>query len=216
MEWDDLDYWQSGEWQVIEEKLDDLDKEGVLYNPDRANLFAALDAIKFDRVKVAIIGQDPYPDSKYATGIAFSIPRKCKTFPPTLLNILNEYSEDLHYPFPRVGDLTPWCERGVLLWNSFPTCQSGRPASHRWLEWEYLTKEIVEKLNHTGVVFVLMGVLAQNYRKYIDDRSEVIETSHPSPLSNTKGKHPFSGSRLFTTINTKLNALGESPIDWKL
>lgn len=213
MPWSSLNYWKSGEWQVIMEKLNDLKKKKVLYCPSRANLFAALSAIPMEKVRVAIIGQDPYPNPGHATGIAFSIPSEVKEFPPTLVNFLKEYQDDLHYPAPRCGDLRRLCNNGVLLWNAIPSCLAGVPGSHRWTEWEYLTKEIVEKLNERNVVFLLLGRIARSLVCYTDNRSRVIETSHPSPLGV---KHGFVGSRIFSRANAALVELGKEPIDWRL
>src|SRR3990167_9104952 len=94
--WEDLNFWRSGEWQVIEERLDTLDKDRIIYTPKREDMFNALDATPFEKVKVVILGQDPYPDPKLATGLAFSIPKNVKKFPPTLENIFHEYYNDLN------------------------------------------------------------------------------------------------------------------------
>src|ERR1700730_19098181 len=112
MSWDELEFWRSPQWAGIQEKLDALDQSGIPYNPDRVNLFTALDTTSLDSVKVAIIGQDPYPQSKFCTGIAFSIPIGMKTWPATLVSIFEVYQKDLHYPIPTSGDLTKWCEQG--------------------------------------------------------------------------------------------------------
>jgi len=140
-----LDYWQSGEWQVCNERLKDMEKTGVTYNPARAQLFAALRATSDRDVRVVIIGQDPYPDGRFATGFAFSIPETFtrENFPPTLNVIFKEYVSDLGYSFPHTGDLSRWTAQGVLLWNAIPTCQSGRSLSHDWEEYSFLTKEII-------------------------------------------------------------------------
>ena len=230
-EWDDLEFWRTGEWQVIQERLDECDQKGIEYCPARENLFAAFDATPFEKVKVAIIGQDPYPDPKYATGIAFSIPKNLKKFPPTLENIFDEYDHDLNayrrgetwnikdsgekaYPNPRSGSLTSWAVQGVLLFNSIPTCFSGSPASHRtWWEWIELSREVVQQLSarREGIVFVFWGGLAQKYEQYVDTNKHfVIRSPHPSPLSANRG---FFGSRPFTTANGYLK---ERAIDWKL
>lgn len=211
----DLAYFQTGEWQVIEERLDEQDEKLVQYNPARADLFNGLRAVPFDQVRVCIMGQDPYPKRMHATGVAFSIPRRLTSedFPPTLVNIFNEYQSDLHYPAPKTGDLTPWVKQGVLLWNVYPSCQTGKPASHHWNEWTYLTKEIVEKLDAKGnVVFVLLGAISRAYSSYITV-CPCITTSHPSPLGVRSG---FIGSRIFTGVNQSLCSLKQTPIDWRL
>ena len=214
MTWDELDYWKSGEWQVVQEKLDGLDKQGRLYLPQRQHIFRALDATPMASVRVAIIGQDPYPSLRHATGIAFSIPKGESDYPPTLRNIYSEYCSDLHYPYPSSGSLEKWVKQGVLLWNAIPTCNVGESASHHWDEWTFLTKEIVERLDQqdTPVVFILLGNYARNYSRYIRE-SDVIEASHPSPLG---AKWSFFGSRIFSTANGKLVEAGVEPINWRL
>lgn len=219
--WEDMDFWQSGEWQVIQERLDDLDKEAKklgtqVYNPKKEDLFAALDAVEFSKVRVCIVGQDPYPKSKHATGIAFSIPKGKGPFPPTLTTIFQEYQDDLHLPSPEHGDLTAWCKQGVLLWNSTPSCLVGQPGSHSdWTEWTYLTSEIIQRLNNdTCPVFVFIGSRARAYSRYVFD-SEVIEVGHPSPMGRF-ATTPFLGSRVFTKINDALCKIGDDPINWRL
>jgi uracil-DNA glycosylase len=183
-------------------------------------LFAALDATPFNKVKVAMIGQDPYPNKIHATGIAFSIPSSVidTDWPPTLINIFKEYCSDLHLPTPTSGDLTPWTEQGVLLWNSTPTCETGRPGSHRsWPEWPFLTEEMVKELSKKGIVFVLLGAAAKSFAQYIDQtKNDIIYTSHPSPLGSKRSSNPFLGSRVFSTINDKLLSRELVPIEWRL
>lgn len=218
-DWNTLDFWDKPEWLKAQEKLDDLDKKTIEWNPSRPRLFRALDLTPFETVRVVIIGQDPYPDERLCTGAAFSIPSTIKTLPPTLVNILEEYQTDLHYPKPKTGDLTPWCKEGVLLWNAYPTCLRGNPASHRWSEWECLTQEIVERTSKKGVVFTLLGAYARGFERSISSSSEVFTSSHPSPLAATKStpKVPaFLGSRMFTTVNSLLCEMKLSKIDWRL
>lgn len=205
-------FFNTGEWQAIEERLDELDEELVQYNPARDCIFNSLRAVPAHEVRVCIVGQDPYPTYVHATGIAFSIPPTIKQWPPTLVNLFKEYSSDLHYPTPKNGDLTKWVNQGVLLWNVFPTCATGAPGSHHWPEYTYLTKEILEKLNGQNVVFVLLGGCARGYR-HCCSTSYTIETSHPSPLGS---RHGFLGSRIFTRVNDHLCKLGRKPINWRL
>ncbi len=218
MNWKQLNYWKTGEWQVVDEKLKDLKKKGRLVNPTRANLFAALDLCPYDICKLCIIGQDPYPDSEMAMGLAFSVPPGIKKYPPSLKNILKVYEDDLHYPPPSNGDLTPWAKQGVLLWNAIPSVEAGCPASHKdWLEWDYLTEEIVRALSDKGIVFGLFGGFARAYKKFIKEGNEVIETAHPSPLAEKHNPdNAFSKSRFFSTANEKLVDLGYEPVDWRL
>lgn len=213
--WDDLSFWESGEWQVVEEKL----KEGGKYNPSKKKLFRALELTPFNETKVMICGQDPYPDGSLATGVAFSVPDESK-IPPTLKMIFDEYESDLHYPRPNSGNLEAWAADGVLLWNVVPSCASGHSLSHDWDEWTYLTKEIIEVLRAKGIVFAFIGSRARSYANLLNDapNCRVIETAHPSPRAhmNKNLKHPFTGSRLFSNINSKLVEIGHDPVNWRL
>jgi len=206
--WNQLNFWRSGEWQVIQEKLDDLKKQGITYNPEKKNLFRALKETPYANVKAVIMGQDPYPNHNHATGIGFDVPTTTNPLPVTLQNIFKEYQDDLHLPEPISGSLIPWCRAGVLLWNAYPSCLAGKPGSHHWDEWTYLTKEIVEKLDETRIVFCFLGAKATMFSVYAS-RSPVVTTSHPSALGVKWG---FKGSRIFRKINNLL----EVPIDWRL
>lgn len=216
----DLDFFNSGEWQVIDERLKDLEKihrpvsDG--YNPGRKMLFEALRSTPYEEVRVAIIGQDPYPDSRLATGLAFGVPEG-QQFPPTLRTIFKEYERDLHYPCPSSGDLKGWANNGVLLWNAVPSCGTGKSLSHDWTEWDYLTREIVTKLAKKGIVYALLGQVARRYSNLINcTNNRVVLTSHPSPRGSLSSRTPFNSSRLFSTINAHLNDLALEPIEWRL
>lgn len=230
--WEDLEFWRSGEWQTIEEKLDEMDgqilagPEGTPvytakktpYCPRREDIFAALDATTFIDVKVAFLGQDPYPSRKHATGLAFSVPRRVVNLPPTAYNLLKEYQTDLRLPNPGHCDLRSWAEEGVLLWNVVPTCEEWKSLSHYgWTEWTYLTREIIGQLSERGCVFVFFGGKAREYVHSVDrQRNAVIEVSHPSPRGASAGRNPFLGSRVFTLVNQKLCERGSQPINWRL
>ena len=164
MQWDELDFWSSPAWAGIQEKLDGLDKRHIRYNPDRPDMFKALDLCPFESCKVAIIGQDPYPQRKFATGVAFSIPPTEGNWPSTLVSIMKEYCSDLgtvghdhvtSYPLPKNGDLSKWCEQGVLLWNACPTYQPYQVLgqketlnAHYYWDWNELTEEVITKLSN--------------------------------------------------------------------
>lgn len=211
-----LKFWQSGEYQVIKERLHDLREPTTnrhLYCPHPSNLFRELSLLRPGEVKVVIVGQDPYPDPLLACGIAFSIPRHVKRFPQSLVNIFKEYSDDLGFNTPEHGDLTKWSEEGVLLWNAFPTCDIGRPGSHQWNEYEYLTREIIRTVDDHKPVFVFLGRVAQAFAGECSEPERIICTSHPSPLGVN---HGFKGSRIFSRINFQLVHMGKSPIDWRL
>lgn len=212
-----LNYFNTGEWQVVEERLDALQNRKQTYNPSKKHLFAALRSTPFEKTVVAIYGQDPYPSHTHATGLAFSVPVGTKPLPPTAEAILQEYQADLGLPHPGHADLTKWAEQGVLLWNVIPSCLEWKSLSHEWDEWSYLTIEITKKLSDKGIVFALTGARARDYIKFIDDKkNKIIETSHPSPRGSLHSKVPFVGSRLFSRINDYLVQQGKPPINWRL
>lgn len=215
-----LDYWKTGEWQVVNERLHDMEKRHEAYNPTRPNLFRSLQLIKPEDVRVVLLGQDPYPDARYSTGVAFSIPKdiEAKDFPPTLRTLLQEYSTDTGYPLPSHGNLEQWCHQGVLLWNVVPSCKQGTSLSHDWDEWSYLTKEILTRLStQGGIVFAFLGTVAKRYINEIDvTKNSAVVTSHPSPRGSLNSKTPFQDSRLFTVVNDHLVNMGQTPVNWEL
>ena len=210
--WDDMDFWQTGEWQACEEKINDLELAGVRLCPSDGDWFASFDAVPLSQVRVAILGQDPYPNPDFATGCAFDIPRSALHFPPTLVNIFKELEADMHYQVPTTGSLHKWMQQGVFLWNVIPVCVEGKSMSCDWIEWELLNKEIIERLSEKGVVHAFLGQVARAYTVYAKN-CPVIETSHPSPRGSLNSSVPFNGSRLFSTINSKLKG---PKIDWRL
>ena len=210
-----LNYFKSGEWQVVEERLNDLDRnrksgEDYAYSPCRSNLFAALHAISPGQVRVGFVGQDPYPNPRNANGLAFSVFPSVTNYPPTLENIIREYQDDLGFPEPHNGDLSPWVGQGVLLWNAYPSVQVGKPGSHHWEEWTYLTKELLDRLSSQGVILVYFGRVAQSFA--IPGYERQLFTSHPSPLG---AKYGFKGSRIFSRINDMVPPWVEQ-INWRL
>lgn len=216
MKWTELNFWKSGECQVIRERLDDLRKSGVSISPIRKDIFRSLKETPYEETKVFLCGQDPYPNPEHATGLAFSVPPELPRdkWPPTLVNLLKEYQSDLHYPEPTNGSLQLWASRGVLLYNAIPSCTAYKSLSHSdWAEYSYLTKEIIEELSKKeDILFVFLGNKARENSKYVADQSKVLTFTHPSPRANLSAKIPFLGSRMFTTINSRL----KSPIDWRL
>jgi uracil-DNA glycosylase len=183
---------------------------GERINPERSMIFSALQ-IPPERVKVVIVGQDPYPASQNATGLAFSIPPFLTEFPPTLRNILKEYSSDLGYPVPMSGDLTMW-QQEVLLLNPILTCRTGESLSHAGIGWELFTRSLLTSLENSKLVGIMWGKRAQGVSRVFSP-SMSITSSHPSPLSAHRG---FFGSRLFSRTNEMLIGAGISPINWRL
>lgn len=165
-------------------------------------------------VRVLIVGQDPYPTPGHPVGLSFSVAPEVRRLPGSLINIFREYSDDLGYPRPGNGDLTPWAERGVMLLNRVLTVQPGSPASHRGKGWEEITEAAIGALARRGgpLVAVLWGRDARNLAPLLAGIG-VIESAHPSPMSADRG---FFGSRPFSRANRLLEQQGGQPLDWKL
>ena len=163
-------------------------------------------------MKVVILGQDPYPDPRHATGVAFSIPEEISVRPPTLRNILKEYVDDLGFPEPPSGDLSRWMEEGVLLLNPILTCKSGVSLTHQGIGWEEVSHHLLSSLSSPKIVGVLWGKKALDYQK-IFAQEMTVASPHPSPLSAYRG---FFGSKPFSTTNERLIGAGISPINWRL
>lgn len=225
--WQNLRWFKSGERQAVNERLRQLDKSGVAWCPGWSNLYCALDLCSWSTTKVVLVGQDPYPNPQFANGLAFSIPSDVSRkvgMPPTLAMLVRELQADVdEFEYSDAvnqvgGVLSPWCRQGVLLWNAIPSCEAWKSKSQHWVEWEELTKEIFESLSFQQVVFAFLGSTAMEYEKYLIEghNCKTLYTSHPSPRGNIKGKFPFLGSRLFSSINIKLAELGRNPIDWRL
>jgi uracil-DNA glycosylase len=177
---------------------------------------AVLRAFKqpFADVRVLIMGQDPYPTPGYPVGLSFSVAPDVRRLPASLVNIFREYREDLGYPAPATGDLSPWSERGVLLLNRVLTVQPGKPGSHRGKGWEEVTDQAIRALAGRGtpLVAILWGRDARNVAPLLAG-VPCIESAHPSPNSADRG---FFGSRPFTRANRLLAEQGAAPVDWKL
>ena len=183
--------------------------------PAEDDVFAAFHLTPVERVRVVILGQDPYHGEGQAHGLAFSVPPE-QRIPPSLRNIFRELQDDLGAPSPASGDLRPWAQRGVLLLNTVLTVRAGEANSHRKRGWEGFTDAVIETISARPhpAVFVLWGRPAQRKARLIDlARHRVIEGPHPSPLSAHRG---FFGSRPFTAVNEALVALGHDPRDWTL
>ena len=183
------------------------------YLPSGGNVLRAFKQ-PFSGVRVLIVGQDPYPTPGHAVGLAFSVAPQVRPLPPSLVNIFREYSEDLGYPTPATGDLTPWTERGVLLLNRVLTVQPGKPGSHRGRGWEEVTEQAIRALAARGepLVAILWGRDARTLAPLLEGVPR-IESAHPSPYSAASG---FFGSRPFSRANHLLEQEGAEPVDWKL
>ncbi|MGX5377862.1 uracil-DNA glycosylase [Ligilactobacillus sp. LYQ135] len=186
-----------------------------LIHPDMYHIFQAFEWTPFSKVKVVILGQDPYHEPNQAHGLSFSVLPGVPV-PPSLQNIYKELYNDLGIKPVHHGYLKKWAKQGVLLLNSVLTVRDGQAFSHRNKGWEQLTDVAIQKLSERPkpVVFILWGKAAQAKEKYIDtSKNIVIKSAHPSPLSANRG---FFGSKPFSKANAALRAMGEKPIDWQL
>ncbi|MFF7634463.1 uracil-DNA glycosylase [Kitasatospora sp. NPDC008050] len=168
----------------------------------------------FDQVRVLIMGQDPYPTPGHAVGLSFSVAPQVRPIPGSLINIYREYGQDLGFPPPANGDLTPWTQQGVLLLNRALTTAPGKPAAHRGKGWEQVTEQAIRALvaRGTPLVAILWGRDARNLRPLLGSLPAV-ESAHPSPMSADRG---FFGSRPFSRANELLVQQGAQPVDWRL
>jgi len=183
--------------------------------PKGAEYFRALDLTPLDRVKVVILGQDPYHGEGQAHGLCFSV-RPGVRPPPSLVNIYKELEADLGIPRPHHGFLEHWAKQGVLLLNSVLTVEMAQAASHQGKGWEKFTDAIIRLVNARPepVVFLLWGAYAQRKAAFVDaSRHLVLKAAHPSPLSAHNG---FMGCRHFSQANAFLEKHGMVPIDWAL
>lgn len=188
---------------------------GKVIFPAGSDYFSAFDHTPIDRVKVVILGQDPYHGPGQAHGLCFSVPAGVRQ-PPSLLNIFKEIESDLGIAPPAHGCLHHWADQGVLLLNSVLTVESGQAASHQGKGWEEFTDKVIHVLNEQreGLVFMLWGAYAQRKGGFIDGSKHlVLKAPHPSPLSAHRG---FLGCRHFSQANAYLESRGEIPIDWSL
>ena len=168
----------------------------------------------FADVKVLIVGQDPYPTPGHPVGLSFSVDPQVRRLPGSLLNIFREYADDLGYPAPSTGDLSPWTARGVLLLNRVLTVAPRKPGAHRGKGWEAVTEQAIRALAARGtpLVAILWGRDARNLAPLLGDIPR-IESAHPSPMSAQNG---FFGSRPFSRANQLLERQDAVPVDWKL
>lgn len=186
---------------------------GAVIFPPGSLLFNAFDQTPFDRVKVVILGQDPYHGPGQAHGLSFSVPDGIPP-PPSLVNIYKEIQKDIGIPIPKTGNLTNWARQGVLLLNAVLTVRANEPASHAKIGWMDFTDAVIRKLSDEkkGLVFLLWGKFAQEKQVLVDEtKHHVLKASHPSPFSAEKG---FFGCKHFSRTNDLLRMQGMEAIDW--
>ncbi|KIZ55976.1 uracil-DNA glycosylase [Bacillus safensis] len=199
-------YQELREWMKEEYRT-----QTVFPKPD--DVYRALHLTSYEKVKVVILGQDPYHGPGQAHGLSFSVQPGVK-HPPSLRNIFQELKDDLGCPVPNHGSLVSWAEQGVLLLNTVLTVRKGEANSHKGKGWERVTDRVIDVLNQREqpVVFVLWGRHAQNKKERIDQNKHfIIESPHPSPFSARNG---FFGSRPFSKVNVYLKQMGIEEINW--
>ena len=188
--------------------------EGKKVFPPGSQIFRAFDLTPVDKVKVVILGQDPYHGPGQAHGLSFSVPEGVPA-PPSLKNIFKEIETDMGVRMSGYPNLENWARQGVLLLNAVLTVRSGEAASHSKIGWEQFTDAVIRYVSNNceGVVFMLWGNFARGKRELIDaSRHCVLEAAHPSPLA----RGAFFGCRHFSRANAWLTAAGRTPIDWQL
>ncbi len=181
--------------------------------PSEQNIFNALNHVPLDKIKVVIIGQDPYHEPRQAQGMSFSVPEDVD-IPPSLVNIMKEIEDDLKIKCIPNGNLERWANQGVLLLNTVLTVRRGLANSHKDKGWEILTKKIIELVGQREkpIVFMLWGSFAQSFAPLIAKQHLILKAPHPSPLSAYRG---FFGCKHFSKCNQFLEQNGETPIDWR-
>jgi len=206
----DKDYMQSLREFLIQRK-----QQGAVIYPPANQWFAALNTTPFEKVRVVILGQDPYHGVDQAHGLCFSVTPGIKV-PPSLANIYKEIKSDLGIDQPNHGCLISWAQQGVLMLNATLTVEDGNAGAHQGKGWEQFTDQIIKAVNQQreGVVFMLWGSYAQKKSTIIDSsRHLILKSVHPSPLSAYRG---FFGCGHFSAANDYLQQSGVEPIDWQL
>jgi len=203
---------ETPEWKMLSEFVKSEYKVAKVYPPPKC-IFNAFDLCSFEKVKVVILGQDPYHGTSQAHGLCFSVPEGVP-IPPSLKNIYKELNDDVGILIPTTGNLEKWAEQGVLLLNATLTVRAGQPGSHQNKGWEEFTDAVIRKISNEKerVVFMLWGNYAKAKRELIDTTKHfVLEAAHPSPFSAYNG---FFGCKHFSRANEYLRANGKEVIEW--
>lgn len=202
-------------FQNIPDHLKTEKAQGKIIYPPGSLIFNAFNTTPFDKVKVVILGQDPYHGPNQAHGLCFSVQNGVPP-PPSLVNIFKELKDDIGMSIPNHGNLTKWAEQGVFLLNASLTVRAGEPMSHSKIGWATFTDSVIQTISakKQHVVFLLWGKFAQDKRVLIDETKHlVLRAAHPSPLSAHNG---FFGCKHFSKANEYLMNKGISPVDWAL
>jgi uracil-DNA glycosylase len=201
-------------FSILNQFLKQEYKEQTIF-PEKKLIFNTLNSTPFNKVKVVIIGQDPYHEKGQAHGLSFSVTEGIKT-PPSLVNIFKEIESDLKINNHGKGDLTKWAKQGVLLLNATLTVRENTPGSHQNKGWEQFTDQIISTISEErkDLVFLLWGKFAQKKTKLIDkNKHHILMSSHPSPLSSYRG---FLGCKHFSECNNILKRKNKTEINWQL
>lgn len=191
----------------------EYDSGKTIYPPE-PKIFNAFDSCPFDKVKVVILGQDPYHGPGQAMGLSFSVPQGTRV-PASLVNVYKELEADVDFQRPGHGDLSAWAEQGVFLLNAMLTVEHSKAGSHKKIGWQTFTDSVIKKLSdeREGLVFMLWGNFAKSKSQLIDHtKHTVLEAAHPSPLA----RNAFSGCKHFSKANAVLKAQGKTHIKWQL
>lgn len=203
-------YFQQIPLHIKTEKL-----QGKIIYPPGSLLFNAFNTTPFDKIKVVILGQDPYHGKGQAHGLCFSVQNGTQP-PPSLMNIFKELQSDIGIDIPDHGNLTHWAEQGVFLLNASLSVRAGEPMSHSKIGWAEFTDTVIKTISDKkkNIVFLLWGKFAQEKRILIDEKKHcILRSVHPSPLSAHAG---FFGCKHFSKTNEYLISKGIDPIDWSL
>lgn len=198
----------------IKRFLADEKAKGKIIFPPGPLIFNAFDQTPFEKVRVVILGQDPYHGPGQAMGLCFSVPREIPV-PASLKNVFKEINRDLGLPIPRHGDLTSWTTQGIFLLNAILTVEKNQAGSHSKVGWHIFTDAVIKTLsdNRDGLIFLLWGNYARSKKPLINpQRHTILEAAHPSPLA----RDAFKGCSHFSKTNTILQNRGETPINWTL
>lgn len=214
--WDSIleDQWQKDYFIKLQSFLILEEKKHIIY-PKKEKIFNAFNLCSFQKIKIVILGQDPYHGEDQAHGLSFSI-KKGVNLPPSLKNIFKELTSDLKIRIMENGNLSKWAEQGVLLLNSILTVRKGMGGSHKKKGWEIFTDNVIKKIskNKKGIIFILWGKYAEAKKDLIDTKKHyILQAPHPSPLSAYKG---FFGCKHFSKANKILSKNNKKIINWEI
>ncbi|RYZ28349.1 MAG: uracil-DNA glycosylase [Chitinophagaceae bacterium] len=202
-------------FKQITEHIKTEKEQGKTIYPPGPLIFNAFEQTPFDKVKVVLLGQDPYHGPRQAMGLSFSVPDGVHP-PPSLINIFKELHDDVGVPIPKHGNLTKWAQQGVMLLNAALTVRAGEANSHSKIGWHQFTNTVIEKISEQKkhVVFLLWGKFAQEKIELINtSKHHILKAAHPSPFAADKG---FFGCRHFSKTNSYLMKQGLDAIDWAI